>query len=76
VFCINRHMTEDFVLDLDLRSFGKMVPVEHIVMHHDDVKAVNTAENPYNVAPTTVLPTHGPVTVPALSWNVLRYIPS
>ncbi len=73
VFCVNRHMTEDFALNLDLRSFGNVTLVEHIVMHHDDVKAVNTAEAPYTVAPTTVPVEAGPATIPALSWNVLRF---
>ena len=53
---------------------------EHILLHHPDVKAVNTEENPNNVVPTV-----GPggvmdggkatVTLPALSWNVLRFVP-
>jgi Alpha-L-arabinofuranosidase len=52
VFCVNRDMKEDFSLDLDLRSFGKLRLAEHILLHHDDVKAVNTEENPGNVAPS------------------------
>ena len=78
VFCVNRDMKEDFCLDLDLRSFGNLKLKEHILLHHDDVKAVNTEENPGNVAPTA-----GPggkvdggkaeIKLPALSWNVLRF---
>ena len=78
VFCVNRDMKEDFCLDLDLRSFGNLKLEEHILLHHDDVKAVNTEENPGNVAPTA-----GPggkvdggkaeIKLPALSWNVLRF---
>ena len=78
VFCVNRDMSEDFCLDLDLRSFGDLKLREHIVLHHDDVKAVNTEENPCNVAPA---PGHGgtvdsgwaEIRIPALSWNVLRF---
>jgi alpha-N-arabinofuranosidase len=81
VFCVNRDMTEDCLLDLDLRSFGGMEMEEHIVLHHDDVKAVNTEDCPDRVAPVTVQPSgtdNGRVQVrlPALSWNVLRFRPA
>jgi alpha-N-arabinofuranosidase len=78
VFCVNRDMTEDFALDIDLHAFGNLRIAEHILLHHDDVKAVNTEEAPNNVAPTA-----GPggvidgekatVKIPALSWNVIRF---
>ena len=71
-------MKEDFCLDLDLRSFGDLRLAEHILLHHDDVKAVNTEENPGNVTPMA-----GPggkaedgkaeIRLPALSWNVIRF---
>ena len=77
-YCVNRDMTDDFCLDIDLRSFGDLKLKEHILLHHDDVKAVNTEENPGNVAPSV-----GPggkvdggkaeIKIPALSWNVIRF---
>ena len=78
VFCVNRDLTEDFALNLDLHGFGALRLSEHIVLHHDDVKAVNTEENPNNVAPMpgpggTVDGEHATVKLPALSWNVLRF---
>ncbi len=78
VFCVNRDLTEDFALNLDLHGFGALRLSEHIVLHHDDVKAVNTEENPNNVAPMpgpggTVDGEHAAVKLPALSWNVLRF---
>ena len=80
IFCVNRDLTEDCLLDLDLRSFGDLRMVEHIVLHHDDVKAVNTEENPFNVAPTTVPVSaldagRAGISIPPLSWNVLRFAP-
>ena len=79
VFCVNRDLAEDFALDLDLHGFGKLRLAEHILLHHDDVKAVNTED-----APNTVAPTAGPggeidgeratVKIPALSWNVIRFV--
>ncbi|MBQ9197257.1 MAG: alpha-N-arabinofuranosidase [Clostridia bacterium] len=80
VFCVNRDLAEDFALEIDLRSFGEMRLKEHILLHHDDVKAVNTED-----APDTVAPMQGPggavdrgraeIRIPALSWNVLRFVP-
>mgnify|MGYP004542249477 FL=1 len=77
VFCVNRDMEEDFQLELDLRSFGGLHVAEHIVLHHDDVKATNTEENPRNVFPTagpggTVEGGKAALHIPALSWNVIR----
>ncbi len=79
LFCVNRDMTEDFALDVNLRGFENMRIDEHIMLHHDDVKAINTEENPDNVVPIV-----GPggvidgdkarIKIPALSWNVIRFV--
>jgi len=65
------------MLESDLRGFGDLQIVEHIVLHHDDVKAVNTEDKPENVAPAkgnggTI--DGGMLNVPLgkLSWNVIR----
>lgn len=78
VFVVNRDMKEDYELGIDLRSFGDLSVKEHILLHHDDVKAVNTEEDPDKVAPR-----QGPggkvdggratIKIPALSWNVIRF---
>lgn len=80
VFAVNRSMEDDFAFSIDLRSFGPMRLTEHILLHHDDVKAVNTEDDPMQVAPTagpggTVDGGKAEVTLPALSWNVLRFVP-
>ena len=77
IFAVNRDLRDDICLDCDLRAFGGLKPVEHIVLHHDDVKAVNTEENPDEVKPAkggNAEVDGGKVTVklPALSWNVIR----
>ena len=77
IFAVNRDMREDIQLECDLRAFGDVKPIEHILLHHDDVKAVNTEENPNNVIPcqgSGACCDGGKVTVklPALSWNVIR----
>lgn len=78
VFCVNRDLREDYALELDLRAFDGLRLKEHTVLHHDDVKAVNTADDPDRVSPAagpggSVKGGRGVVTIPALSWNVLRF---
>ena len=78
LFCVNRDMQEDYELSVDLRSFGDLKLADHVLLHHDDVKAVNTEKEPMNV-----FPGKGPggiiddgkasIEIPALSWNVLRF---
>ena len=77
IFAVNRDMKEDILLDADLRAFGDLKIVEHSVLHHDDVKAVNTEENPDNVRPAagnggTLDGGKLEIRLPALSWNVIR----
>lgn len=77
IFAVNRDQQEDIALSADLRAFGPLRLSEHIMLHHDDVKAVNTEAQLENVAPA-----QGPggtldegrltVRVPWLSWNVIR----
>ena len=80
VFCVSRDLREDFALEVDLHGFGNLRIGEHILLHHDDVHAVNTED-----APNAVAPVAGPggeidgekatVRIPALSWNVIRFVP-
>ena len=77
VFAVNRDLSEDILLDCDLRAFGDLRVKEHIVLHHDDVKAINTEDDPNNVAPVNAPceKTDGgkvSLKLPALSWNVIR----
>ena len=70
-------MEEDILLEADLRAFGELRMGGHILLHHDDVKAVNSEENPQNVAPVqgeggTLEDGRLSVRLPKLSWNVLR----
>ena len=79
VFCVNRDMKEDFSLDIDLRSFGDLRLAEHIMLHHDDVKAVNTEDNPDEVKPVagpggSIDQGRAEIRLPALSWNVIRFV--
>lgn len=78
VFAVNRGSDCDIRLACDLRAFGNLEFKEHIVLHHDDVKATNTEESPNTVAPVVYRDCeseggHFSVRLPALSWNVLNF---
>lgn len=77
IFAVNRDLKDDIALEADLRAFGDLRVLEHIVLHHDDVKAVNTEKAPDNVAPRagkggTLDRGRLEVVLPCLSWNVIR----
>ena len=74
IFAVNRDLNEDAELTCDLRSFGEFKSAAHSVLHHDDVKAVNTESDPDQVKPVDVKIDlkDGRVILPAASWNVIR----
>ncbi|MFC0213655.1 alpha-N-arabinofuranosidase [Paenibacillus chartarius] len=76
IFAVNRHLSEPLALECDVRSFAGYEIVEHIVLEHDDLKAVNRAGEA-NVVPHTngrsaisdgVLE----ASLARTSWNVIR----
>ncbi len=69
VLAVNRSLTEDGELELDLRGFGTPELTEHRQLWHEDLKAVNTADEPEKVAPSA----GDGRTLRCHSWNVLRY---
>ena len=74
IFAVNRDLSEDALLTLDLRAFGDFAACTHTVLHHDDVKAVNTETAPDTVRPVerALVMEDGAVRLPAASWNVIR----
>ena len=78
VFAVNRDLSDDVILSCDLRAFGDVTLVGHSVLHHDDMKAVNTEDCPDNVVPVDITPVmeDGCVRLPAASWNVLILKPN
>ena len=77
IFAVNRSLDEDMDFSCDLSAFGPDAVIEHITMSNDDLKAVNTAENPMNVVPEangTAALADGRVkaTLGRHSWNVIR----
>lgn len=78
VFAVNRSQECDILLTCDLRAFEHLKCDEHIILHHDDVKAVNTESTPNTVIPFSQSGCESKnglfeKKIPALSWNVLKF---
>ncbi|BCG58196.1 arabinosylfuranosidase ArfA [Paenibacillus sp. URB8-2] len=76
IFAINRHLEDELDLTCDIRGFEGYSLTEHIVLHHDDLKAVNSAAGE-RVLPRRAKGTEyrdGFVTtrLQKASWNVIR----
>ncbi|MFD2611746.1 arabinosylfuranosidase ArfA [Paenibacillus gansuensis] len=77
VFAVNRSIEQPLPLTVDLRSFGTCSVIEHLVLEHADLKAVNTSGDPDQVAPHKLgnAKADGTVVQAQLgkaSWNVIR----
>lgn len=78
IFAVNRSLEEAMDLDIDIRSFGKLRLIEHIVLESpDDVMAVNTKDQPNRVVPHTrgqskIDGGHVHAHLTKASWNVIR----
>lgn len=73
VFAVNRDRREPVGLTLDLAAVSGYALVEHTVLADDDLTAVNTREAPERVRPRALpVPPAPTVTLPPVSWNVLR----
>ena len=51
LFAVNKSLEEDLEVSCDLRQFAGYRMVEHQVLAHPDLKAVNTEEKPDEVIP-------------------------
>ncbi|SIQ02314.1 arabinosylfuranosidase ArfA [Halanaerobium kushneri] len=77
IFAVNRDTESALELDTQLNGFEDYQVVEHIVLENEDLKAVNTEENPNNVKPhsngsSEVKGNKLTAELPKLSWNVIR----
>ena len=77
VFAVNKDLNEDILMSMELKQFNGYKIDEHITLHHDDVKAVNTEKDPNQVAPKNdgVSNINGETltaTLKSKSWNVIR----
>ena len=77
IFAVNKDLEEDMEVTMDLRQFADYKIVEHIIMHDDDLKAVNTEADPYRIKPEVAGKSqidNGILTalMQNKSWNVIR----
>lgn len=78
VFAVNRSLTDNIDFEIDLSDFKEKALIEHLVLEHDDMKAVNTAQKPDNVVPhakgvTKVSGEKAEALLAKHSWNVIRF---
>jgi alpha-N-arabinofuranosidase len=76
-FAVNRNGDEAIDLDIALEGFGNATVVDHQVMTHVNLEAVNTAKNPDEVTPakgTGAVIKDGRLSVklPAYSYQMIR----
>ena len=76
VFAINRNLSEDEELTMDVRSFGEMAVLEKLVLVSEDLKAENSfAEEKVRPAADLAVTAEGGFVRTVLkkaSWNVIR----
>ena len=77
---VNRSQDTPLALRADARDFSDHRIVEHLVLTHEDIHAVNTAERPNTVVPrndgdAALKDGHIEATLPPVSWNVIRLAP-
>jgi alpha-N-arabinofuranosidase len=77
VFAVNRSSAEELAVEGRLAGFGSCELLEHLVLAHEDSKAVNSRENPSRVTPRRIGTTRVDqaslqAVLPRLSWNVIR----
>ncbi len=77
VFAVNKNLTEDMHLTMELRQFAHFHILEHAVIHDEDLYAVNTEADPNRIVPVTS--DHAAVADGKLeavlshkSWNMIR----
>ena len=77
LFAVNKHLSEDIPLTMDLRQFADYRILEHTILHDEDLYAVNTEENPERIKPcssgdSAVDQGTLQVTLKHKSWNMIR----
>ena len=74
LFVVNRSLDEEMEINLDATGFNKQLKlIEHITLHHTDLKAVNDKEHPDTVKPEVNKEGKNSYCVPNQSWNLLRF---
>lgn len=76
IFAVNRSLTDKLSLQMDLRSFGAVTLIEHLVLEHENLKMVNTAKTqavkPHAGGDAQIEDQSVAANLTAASWNVIR----
>ena len=80
IFAVNKDLDNSYQVTMDVRQFEGYAIEQHILLTNDDLKAVNTEQEPDRVKPVCVdtdAIDNGTLTMrfPAKSWNVIRLRP-
>ncbi|WP_077532621.1 arabinosylfuranosidase ArfA [Massiliimalia massiliensis] len=78
LFCLNIHQSEAMPVEIDLRSFGKLEMVEHMVMDGNNLMTFNSIAEDCNVVPRQEKTEPGEkdifeLALPKLSFHVIRF---
>ena len=72
VLAVNRSLEDDIEAEVRIQGYGELRMIRHITLRSEDLKAVNTADDPKRVVPEEK-GTDGPVILDRHSWNVLVF---
>jgi alpha-N-arabinofuranosidase len=77
LFAVNKDLEEDMEVTMDLRQFAGMKVLEHAVLEHEDLFAINSEADPENVKPhfggqSSVSDGTLTAILPKKSWNMIR----
>ena len=77
LLAVNKDLKEDMEITCDLRQFASCRVLDHIVLHDEDLQAVNSEETPDRISPRAGIGAQiesGVLTarLQHLSWNVIR----
>lgn len=77
IFALNRHLTEPVLLEVEARGLGKLALDEALTLHHPDLRAVNTKDDPDRVAPQPLRDVRvseglAAAQLPPASWSLIR----
>ena len=72
LFAVNRSLDDAVTIELEIPGYEDFKPVSQRVLTGDDLKAVNTADDPEAVKPFEATPGNELI-LPSKSWNMIRF---
>ncbi len=73
LFVINRSLDESEELNIEMTGLDGFKLSEHVALESNDLKAVNTEDNPSQIAPVRKAVSGDTVTLSPASWNMLVF---